>query len=180
MWRTPSLSGARLGTEFFLGVGSLPCSPTRCEHQRQTGRQHLTLPWHGRQSTSHQPCTMVSSVKTTRSLSISTQTLRCLMSMPSLFQWSHNCTMVSSCAARQTECDLCVHSLSISSRRVFEEALSISRTTEATVQLVIPLTDALVGCRPVKHASVSLCKTSIGGSQHGTDTEKKSEKKHRN
>ena len=32
----------------------------------------------------------------------------------------------------------------------------------------------------VKHASVSLCKTSIGGSKHGTEMEKKSEKKHRN
>ena len=47
------------------------------------------------------------------------------------------------------------------------------------MQLVILLTDALVGSRPVKHASVSLCKTSTGGSQHGTETEK-SEKKHRN
>ena len=59
--------------------------------------------------------------------------------------------MVSSSAARQTECDLCVHSLSISSRRVFEEALSISRITEATLQLVIGLSllaDALVGSRP--------------------------------
>ena len=37
----------------FLGSRSLPRSRTRCEHQRQTGRQHLALPWHGRQSTSH-------------------------------------------------------------------------------------------------------------------------------
>ena len=36
------------------------------------------------------------------------------------------------------------------------------------MQLVILLADALVGSRPVKHASVFLCKTSIGGSKHGT------------
>ena len=36
------------------------------------------------------------------------------------------------------------------------------------MQLVILLTDALVGSRPVKLSSVSMCKTLIGGSQHGT------------
>ena len=44
VWRTSSLRGARLGTE-FVGGGSLARSPIRCEYRRQTGRQHLTVPW---------------------------------------------------------------------------------------------------------------------------------------